>query len=195
MIAPVVSRTTPSMSPFSAAQVVTELSNRNAITPTKFFLAYIVPPSIHVSFLSRVALRAFFKLLTHSLYDILEVVKFEVVAGRRRSKNSATLLVSDPCQGGNGGSPQGTWGLPPLPLGRGAYKAEGSISRKKGQRFLCPFLLRGVLETQTSRAHTDLLHFSTSQIAESEQKIRGGLFVFHGDVAIAFQPPVRAAKE
>src|SRR5262245_49114851 len=51
------------------------------------------------------------------------------------------------------------------------------------------------LQTQPSGAQTDLLHFSTSQIAESEQKISGGLFVFDCNVTIAFQPAVCASEQ
>src|SRR5262245_7279460 len=43
-IAPVASLPTPSMSPFNAAQAVTELTNRSAITADMFLLYIVFPP-------------------------------------------------------------------------------------------------------------------------------------------------------
>ncbi len=49
------------------------------------------------------------------------------------------------------------------------------------------------LQTETSGAVADLLQFGICQIRQGEQQIRGRLFVFDRDVAIAFQPAVGAA--
>src|SRR5437762_10489775 len=51
------------------------------------------------------------------------------------------------------------------------------------------------LEAETSGTVTDLLDFRICHIGESEQEIRGRLFVLDRDVAIAFQPAVGAADD
>ena len=60
--------------------------------------------------------------------------------------------------------------------------------------FLCSVSLPLSLQAQTSGAVTKLFDFGVSQVGKRQQQVRGGFFVFHRNVAIALQPPVRAAQ-
>ena len=51
------------------------------------------------------------------------------------------------------------------------------------------------LQAKASGAMTDLLDFRICHVGESEQEIRGRLFVVDRDVAIAFQPTIGAADD